>query len=387
MANTSNIHWVGAGLASGPGIVSLAKSWGKLTLWDMTSERAEMLRTEGGVEDAVDIRLLDLSDDASVLNFSGSISAGDVVVSMLPAALHVQLAEIALAIGAHLVTSSYVSHEMLALDTRAKEAGVSLVNEVGLDPGIDHLFAHLLVDAGKKAGALGNGNAVEFVSYCGGVPAIKNDFTYKFAWTPYGVLTALKNEARFISAGSEKTVQKAWEDVSELAVHGEKFEVYANRDSVPYVEEYGLAGEGNLQKFVRGTLRLEGWREAWKDIFTEVETADPDSLKALSSRLWDEYAYGDTEEDRVVLYVALSAEAEDGSIWQASLTLDEKGSGWKTAMAATVSLTVAQAVLSVLKGDMEAGVQAATEDLVLCSKWLKGLQENGLSVRAENVEF
>jgi len=384
-AKSQSIHWIGAGLASGPGIISTAKAWGKITVWDMAADRAEMLKKHLGEAAEMDIKLLDLGDAVSVNAFKDALKTGDVVISMLPAALHLQMADIALACGVHLVTSSYVSAEMQALDTKAKDAGVALVNEVGLDPGIDHLFAHVLIDAAKKAGVLGEGNDVDFVSYCGGVPAEKTDFTYKFAWTPYGVLTALKNQACFLEAGKEKTVEKAWEDVSELPIHGEVFEVYANRNSIPYIEEYGLAGEENLQKFVRGTLRLSGWKKAWADIFAQVEHADASDLKDLSDTLWQKYPYAEGEEDRVVLYVALSAKGKDEKEWSASITLDETGQDWKTAMAATVSLTVSQAILAVLRGDMEPGVHAAISDVNQSKKWIAGLVENGISISSENV--
>lgn len=381
----STIHWVGAGLASGPGIVSLAEKAEKLIVWDMTADRADMLKEQLEGEASFAYSQLDLSDAVSVQVFQAAVAPGDIIVSMLPAALHTQLAEVALVAKAHLVTSSYVSPDMAELDARAKEAGVALVNEVGLDPGIDHLFAHVLVDAAKTAGVLGDGNALEFVSYCGGVPAEDTDFTYKFAWTPYGVLTALKNEAKLVEGGVEKTVAKAWENVSELDIDGETFEVYANRDSLPYVEEYGLGGESNLQKFVRGTLRLKGWKEAWAEIFSQVESANADELKALSDKLWNEHAYGETEEDRVVLYVALKATGEDGSVWNASLALDETGAGWKTAMAATVSLTVAQAVVALTTDGMTPGVHAAITDVAQCKEWLAGLQDSGITIKTENV--
>lgn len=383
----STVHWVGAGLASGPGIVSLAEKVEKLVVWDMTPERADMLRSQ--LKDGVsfDFGALDLGNPASVQSFKATIAQGDIIVSMLPAALHIKLADVAIEREAHLVTSSYVSPEMMGFDGPAKEAGVAIVNEVGLDPGIDHLFAHVLVDAAKKAGVLGQGNAVEFVSYCGGVPAEETEFTYKFAWTPYGVLTALKNEAKLIDSGSEKVVAKAWEDVSELDVDGETFEVYANRDSIPYVEEYGLAAESNIQKFVRGTIRLAGWKKAWADIFTQVDDADADQLKILSDQLWQQHAYADTEEDRVILYVALSTTDADGVKWAASLALDEKGAGWKTAMAATVSLTVAEAVLALQKGSMAPGVHAAITEPAQCREWLEGLQQSGIKFKANNVHL
>ncbi|MEX0297963.1 MAG: saccharopine dehydrogenase family protein [Kordiimonas sp.] len=383
----STVHWVGAGLASGPGIVSLANKHQKIVVWDMTSDRADMLKSHLNEGAAFSFSKLDLRDASSVAVFKTAIAPHDVVVSMLPAALHVELANIALERKAHLVTSSYVSPEMAVLDTRAKEVGVALVNEVGLDPGIDHLFAHLLVDAAKEAGVLGKGHAVEFVSYCGGVPAEETDFTYKFAWTPYGVLTALKNQARLIDAGEEKIVAKAWEDVSELSIDNEVFEVYANRDSLPYVEEYGLEAETNIKKFVRGTLRLQGWKKAWANVFEQVDKATPDDLKELSDRLWSEHAYGEAEEDRVVMYVALSVTKDDGSVWEASLALDEKGSGWKTAMAATVSKTVAEAVMFITKSAMTPGIHAAITCPNQCRIWLAGLQAGGIKVRADNVNL
>lgn len=383
----STVHWVGAGLASGPGIVSLAEKVEKLIVWDMTPDRADMLKWHVKEGAAFGFSRLDLGDPVSVQVFQAAVAPGDVIVSMLPAALHMKLADIALNQQAHLITSSYVSPEMAELDVRAKEVSVALVNEVGLDPGIDHLFAHLLVEAAKNEGVLGKGNAIEFVSYCGGVPVEKTDFTYKFAWTPFGVLTALKNEAQLIENGATKTVSKAWEDVSNLDVEGEVFEVYANRDSIPYVEEYGLAGEDNIQKFVRGTIRLAGWKEAWADIFEKVEQADTDELQSLSDALWRDYAYGETEEDRVILYVALSATRADGSKWFASLALDEVGSGWQTAMASTVSLTVAEAVLATLRGEVTPGVHAAITDPDKCRVWLSGLQQAGLNIQAKNIRL
>ena len=387
MTNSTAVHWVGAGLASGPGIVSLAQAGVALTVWDQARDRAEMLLKELDGDATFNISMLDIADATSLEAFKAMIEPGDIIVSMLPAALHLQLAEAAIATSAHLVTSSYVSPEMSDLHKRSEAAGVALVNEVGLDPGIDHLFAHLLVDAAESAGMMGQGHDIEFVSYCGGVPAVKTDFTYKFAWTPFGVLTALKNEARFLDDGAEQTVKKAWESVSTLDIFGETFEVYANRDSVPYVEEYGFGRETGLKKFVRGTLRLAGWKEAWKDIFHKVDTANIDELKALSTKLWQDHPYADDEEDRVVLYVAMKATNKAGDVWHASVSLDERGTNWNTAMARTVSLTVSQAVIALMKSTIEPGVHAAITSAAQCRAWVAGLQENGISVKAENVNL
>lgn len=387
MPTSPSIHWIGAGLASGPGLVALAAETGAVTLWDMNDTRAKMLQAE--MPEGVELKFaaLDLGDRASVENFKNHLNKGDVVVSMLPATLHVAVADIALEAGTHLVTSSYVDEAMAALDGPAKAHGLSFVNEVGLDPGIDHLFAHIIVDAARKAGALGKGHTIDFVSHCGGIPAAKTDFTYKFSWTPFGVLKALTNPAHCIEAGAKKTVEKVWHDVSDLDIAGETFEVYPNRNSLPYIEEYGLNTEEKLNTFVRGTLRQSGWKKAWADIFTEVETADADSLKALSEKLWADYSYADGEEDRVVLYVALTATDDAGNqVWHGSITLDEVGSGWQTAMARTVSFTVAEAIKAVRRGVFAPGVHAALTDAAEAKTWLKGLKAAGVTLRSETID-
>ncbi|WP_417451675.1 saccharopine dehydrogenase C-terminal domain-containing protein [Kordiimonas sp.] len=388
MSDTKHIHWIGAGLASGPGLVALATELGNVTVWDMSDERAVMLQSQMPAGKTLGFGKLDLGDTASVAAFKSQLHPGDIVVSMLPAALHVTVANIALEAGTHMVTSSYVDDAMASLDAAAKAKDVAFVNEVGLDPGIDHLFAHILVDAARDAGVLGKGYKIDFVSHCGGIPAEKGGFSYKFSWTPFGVLKALTNPARCIENGEEKLTEKVWHDVSELEVAGETFEVYPNRNSMPYIREYGLDGEDRLETFVRGTLRLGGWKDAWSDIFTQVENGDAASLKALSEKLWQEHRYGDDEKDRVVLYVALKARDEnDETVWSASLALDEVGSGWQTAMARTVSLTVAQAIKAVRREVFKPGVHAALTDAAEAKKWLRGLKDAGVMIRAENIKL
>ncbi|MDG1995259.1 MAG: saccharopine dehydrogenase C-terminal domain-containing protein [Emcibacteraceae bacterium] len=387
MMTKPSIHWIGAGLASGPGLVSLANKWGQATVWDMTLDHAQELAKEVKSGATLNVKQLNLRDDQSTKNFCDTLNKGDIVVSMLPAAFHIQVAKIALGEECHLVTSSYIDDAMASLNDEALKMGVSLVNEVGLDPGIDHLLTHVLVDEAKKAGVMGAGNTLDFISYCGGFPVEKTPFTYKFSWTPLGVISALTNPAQLIKDGVETTIKTAWNNVSKIAIHGETFEAYANRNSLPYVEEYGFADESNLRTFVRGTLRLSGWKEAWKDIFTTLETASEDDLKTLSNKLWSEHQYADGEEDRVVLHVGIMSEAANGDTWQASLSVDAKGSGWETAMADTVSYTVAEAVSALMEGRMTPGVQAAPHDVTEAKRWLKGLDANGIAVKAVNVEL
>ncbi len=375
-ASQPTVHWLGAGLSSGPGIVALAERRGNVVLWNRTVEKAEAVKARAGSAE-LQVRVLDMSDLAA------AAQPGDVLVSMLPGDMHAQVARAALDAGAHMVTSSYVSDDMASLDGAARDKNLCVVNEVGLDPGIDHLFAHILVDAAKEAGVLGQGRTLDFVSYCGGFPAQPTPFTYKFSWAPFGVLTALGNPSHSIKDGRKLTIEKPYKAVENLDILGETYEVYANRDSIPYVTEYGLSGEAGLNTFVRGTLRMKGWTVAWADIFAAVEKGDKDELRALSQRLWDEHAYRDDEEDRVVLYVALSAEGDDGEPWHASLALNETGSGWQTAMARTVSLTCAQAIGAVLDGRIQPGVSAATKDVAEARRWLEGLADDGIVILAE----
>lgn len=382
-----SIHWIGAGLASGPGLVALTDKWGEVTVWDMMLDRAIALQDHVSSGSKLNVRNLNLGDTASLKEFCDTLNAGDIVISMLPAAFHVQVANIALAEMCHLVTSSYLNEEMNDLNDQAVEKGLSFVNEVGLDPGIDHLLTHVLVDEARKAGVLGNNNQVDFVSYCGGFPVEDTPFTYKFSWTPLGVLSALKNPAQLVRDGKETTVPTAWENVSELPIHGEVFEAYANRNSLPFISEYGLDGETNLRTFVRGTLRLAGWKDAWQDIFKILENATDDDLKELSDKLWAEHQYGEDEQDRVVLYVALTAKSKSGETWEASLSLDATGSGWQSAMADCVSYTVAEAVSALMEGRLSPGVQAAPHDIAEATLWLEGLRKNGIIIKAVNVDL
>lgn len=382
-----SIHWIGAGLASGPGLVSLANKWNKATVWDMVLDRALELQNEVDDSASLHVKQLNLADEKSLQTFCDTLNNGDIIISMLPATFHVQVAHIALDENCHLVTSSYLNDEMIALNDQAFDKGLSFVNEVGLDPGIDHLLTHLIVDKARKAGVLGKGNQLDFLSYCGGFPVTTNDFAYKFSWTPLGVLTALKNPAQLVQDGVETTIPTAWENIKDISVHGETFEAYANRNSIPFIKEYALADETNLRTFVRGTLRLSGWEAAWQDIFKTMENATMDDLKNLSDELWSKYQYDDGEEDRVVLYVALNSKDENGNTWEASLTLDTTGIGWQSAMANTVSFTVAEAVSALMENRLAPGVQAAPHDIAEVRRWLNGLNQKGIEFKAVNIEL
>ena len=152
------IHWCGTGLSSIPGVRRLIEAGHKVTVWNRTVDKARA--AVGDLTDDIREFTPEAVDDA--------LQAGDVVVSMLPADQHVPLARICIAKHAHFVSSSYVSPEMRALDEEARAAGSALINEVGLDPGIDHLMAHDLVAQYLASPAYGRDNVISFTSYCGG---------------------------------------------------------------------------------------------------------------------------------------------------------------------------------------------------------------------------
>jgi saccharopine dehydrogenase-like NADP-dependent oxidoreductase len=199
----------------------------------------------------------------------GELVAGhDLAVSLLPWAYHPQVAKACIEHGKHMVTSSYVKEEMKALDGPAKAAGVVLLNEIGVDPGIDHMTAMKVIHAVQAAG----GEIASFQSYCGGLPAPEandNPFGYKFSWSPRGVLLAGLNDARFRRDGREVQVpgrelfDHRWQVPVEVEGETVNFVGYPNRDSMPYMEYYGI---DPVDTMFRGTLRFPHWCSAMKQI-------------------------------------------------------------------------------------------------------------------------
>lgn len=368
------IHWLGAGLSSGPGILRLAESGRNLVLWNRTVRRAEDVFTGTAKPATTTIREWIAAD------FHAAVNAGDIVVSMLPATMHLEIAGVCLERKAHLVTTSYISEGMKQLDDRAAGAGLCFVNECGLDPGIDHVFAHLLVKAWKESPAFDPAAALDFKSYCGGIPKLPNEFKYKFSWSPAGVLRALTNRARSIEAGRESIVERAWESVTNLEIRGESFEVYPNRDSVPYLADYGFEETWNVRGFVRGTIRLDGWSRAWAPIFERIPGASNEEIEAMGADLWRQHAYAGNEQDRVVLFVSLTAVKDGTGIFGQTYFIDEAGSGRETAMARLVSWPATFAVEAVAGGRVKPGVTGAPRDPAEMHAWLENLRSAGVRI-------
>ena len=361
------VHWCGTGLSAIPGLRRLIESGNDVTVWNRTVDKAR--EAVGDLTD--DIRAFDM--DA----ISDALRTDDVVVSMLPGDWHVPLAKLCIEKGANFVSSSYIAPEMRALDTTAREAGVVLVNEVGLDPGIDHLMAHALVADYKASDAFDAENEVSFISYCGGIPKIPNPFRYKFSWSPLGVLKALRSPSRSIRDFAPLDVARPWDAISSYEAplpSPESFEVYPNRDSIPFIEDYRFDLNWKIKEFVRGTLRLNGWQDAWADVFREIETlSGPEGdarLKEMSDQFWTENAYDEGEPDRVVLCVGLKAEKDGKTVWHKTYVMDAWGDARGTAMARLVSIPVSLAVEAVQNNRISEGVSPAPRNPALVSEWL-----------------
>lgn len=201
------------------------------------------------------------------------ISQADIVISMLPAHMHDAVARECIALKKHMVTASYVSKEMQSLEEKAKEAGVVIMNEMGVDPGIDHMSAMRVLDEIREQG----GRMLQFETFTGGLPAPQSDdnpWHYKFAWNPRNVVLAGSGGAvKFKQEGQYKYIPYYQvfrrTEIIDFPEYG-RFEGYANRDSLKYREVYGLK---DIPTIYRGTLRRPGFCRAW-DVFVKLGATD-----------------------------------------------------------------------------------------------------------------
>ncbi|GAA3008891.1 saccharopine dehydrogenase family protein [Actinokineospora diospyrosa] len=364
MADT--VHWVGTGLSTGSGVRILADTT-NVVLYGRTQDKAAACIDRLGLTGKVTPRALDALDP----------ERGDVVVSMLPATEHVRLLKLCLANGSHYANTSYVSDEIAGYAEAARDANIVLLTEAGLDPGIDHLLAHDLVARAEVDGPA----TAAFTSYCGGIPAVPNEFRYRFSWAPRGVLTALLSPARYIENGEPTVAERPWEATTAHELGGERFEAYPNRDSLPFVEQYHLPGQWRLERFVRGTLRLDGWLDAWAPVFAELRDPDPDRITALAADLAARHPTTETDRDRVVLAVALAVRGDDGTRWSGEYLLDLVGDEHDSAMARLVSTPLAVGVGEILSGALTPGLHRAAEGAEASTRWLAALNRYGITAR------
>ena len=248
---------MGAGLVARPAVRYLLENGGlKVVLADRKISNAEAIIAGHANGKAVN---LDVQNEKEL---GRHVSGADIVVSLLPWTLHPVIARLCLAHGKHLVTASYVKDEMQAMDREVRDKGLIFLNEVGVDPGLDHMSAMQIIDTVRSEG----GHIDSFFSYCGGLPALEsnnNPLGYKFSWSPEGAMLAATNDGRYkehgkvIEVPGDELFRHYWlKSVPGAGV----FEAYVNRDALPYLKIYGIEDAAGMY---RGTLRNIGYCETW----------------------------------------------------------------------------------------------------------------------------
>ncbi|KAH7342258.1 saccharopine reductase [Rhexocercosporidium sp. MPI-PUGE-AT-0058] len=317
MAGPKKVLMLGAGFVTRPTLDVLSDAGIEVSVACRTLESAKKLSE--GVKNSTPISL-DVTDDKAL---DAEVAKHDLVISLIPYTFHATVIKSAIRNKKNVVTTSYVSPAMLELDAAAKEAGITVMNEIGLDPGIDHLYAIKTIEEVHKAG----GKITSFLSYCGGLPAPEasdNPLGYKFSWSSRGVLLALRNAAKYYKDG--KVVDIEGKDLMGTAkpyfiYPGYAFVAYPNRDSTPYKERYNIP---EAQTIIRGTLRYQGFPEfvrvlvdmgflsdeavtalkepiPWKEATQKILSATSSSEKDLKWAIASKTNFKDTEEkDRIL---------------------------------------------------------------------------------------
>ncbi|MFM2265401.1 MAG: hypothetical protein RLZ77_821 [Bacteroidota bacterium] len=257
---------------------------------------------------------------------AAAIQQVDLVISMLPAHLHIEVAKDCITYKKHLVTASYISDAMQALDHEAKANNLVFMNEIGLDPGIDHMSAMKVIDEIREQG----GKMLLFESFCGGLVAPESDtnlWNYKFTWAPRNVVLAGQGgAAKFIQEGKYKYIpyHKLFRRTEFLHVEGYgKFEAYANRDSLKYRSIYGLE---DILTLYRGTIRRVGYSKAW-NMFVQLGMTDDsyviDDSENISYREFTNLflPYHPTDSVEIKMRLQLGIEQDD-SMWDKLVELD-----------------------------------------------------------------
>jgi len=244
---------LGAGLVARPYIQYLSDNNFHVIVASRTKSKAE--RLIDGCKNAEAVAFNIAEDDELLEELT---KKADLVCSLLPYTYHVKAAKVAIKHKTHFCTTSYISDEMRALDDDAKEAGILLLNECGVDPGIDHMSAMKIIDNAHN----NNGKIMSFTSFTGGLPAPdanNNPYGYKLSWSPRGVLLAGRNDAQFLRDGKEVKISgsELFENCELMEVPGMgTFEGYPNRDSLSYIDIYNIQ---ETKTMLRGTFRNVGW--------------------------------------------------------------------------------------------------------------------------------
>lgn len=265
---------IGAGRSS-TSLINYLTEHAKENNWRITVADADVHLAESKTKNKENVSALefDVNDSAARERI---IIGHDFVISMLPAFMHGDIARDCVRLGKHLATASYVSDVMQELDEEAKQKGLLLLNECGLDPGLDHASAMKIIDDIHQKG----GKIMSFKSYCGGLVAPEsndNPWGYKFSWNPRNVVLAGQGTAQYLENGKLTFIpyNRLFTRTETINIDGHgSFEAYANRDSLNYQKHYGL---NDIKTLLRGTIRQTGYCKAW-NVFVKLGLTD-DSVK------------------------------------------------------------------------------------------------------------
>jgi saccharopine dehydrogenase-like NADP-dependent oxidoreductase len=321
---------------------------------------------------------IDASDRDVRMKF---IKDTDIVISMLPAFLHIKILKDAIDCGVHVITPSYVTDEIKSLDQEAKRKGVVVLNEMGLDPGIDHMSAKKVIDDITKKG----GELTGFESFTGGLVAPESDdnpWNYKFTWNPRNVVLAGQGgAAKFIQEGKYKYIpyNKLFRRTELIDIDGYgKFEGYANRDSLRYRSIYGLE---NIPTMFRGTLRKIGFCRAW-NVFVQLGLTDDSYTIEGSEKMTNRdfinsfLAFNTSDSVELKLRYYLGIEQDD-YIWEKLVWLgifDDKAIGLKNATPAQMLQKILENKWSLSSNDKDM--------IVMWHKFNFTLNESPIEVRS-----
>lgn len=295
-----NVLLLGSGFVAKPTVDILSQTPGiNVTVGCRTLEKAQQLA--GKVAKAISV---DVTDEAAL---DAEVAKVDLVISLIPYIYHVNVVKAAIKNKKNVVTTSYINPQLKELESQIEAAGITVMNEIGLDPGIDHLYAVKTIEEVHAVG----GKIKLFLSYCGGLPAPEssgNPLGYKFSWSSRGVLLALRNAAKYWQDG--KVVDVKSEDLMATAkpyfiYPGFAFVCYPNRDSTTYKQLYNIP---EAETVIRGTLRYQGFPEfikvfvdlgflkdspndafasasSWKDAFAKLIGASSSSEEDLVAKI------------------------------------------------------------------------------------------------------
>lgn len=444
-----NILIVGAGKSTGVLINYLLKKAESenlfITIGDLIKENAEKVAGNHSHSKAIHLDIFKKEEREQ------AVQAADLVISMLPARFHIEVAKDCLRFGKNMVTASYISDEMALLDEEVKEKGLVFMNEIGVDPGIDHMSAMHVIDRIRANG----GKLLLFESFTGGLVAPESDtnlWNYKFTWNPRNVVVAGQGGvAKFLQEGKFKYIPYnrlfRRTEFLEIPDYG-KFEVYANRNSLKYKSIYQL---DDVLTLYRGTIRRVGFSKAWNmfvqlgmtddsytmensaamsyrdfvnsflpysptdsvelkfrhnlkidqddimwekllelDLFNDnkkVELENATPAQILQKILMDKWTLAEDDKDMIVMYHKFGYEL-NGERKQIDATMVNIGKNQnETAMARTVGLPVGIAALKILNGTISTPGVQLPITKEVYGPILKELEENGIHFREEEKEY